>query len=86
MKKARKWINGSISTRMFALLISCILLVPLSFIVASVYKDKYLENLTFETYNKQIGSITEFSEDMIKRMITQEMNRSTELEAKASRR
>ena len=73
--------TGSIADRMIIFLIVCIALVSGAFICANVFQERLLSKVTVETSRRQTGSMTEVGEEMIERMVTQEMDRTTELEA-----
>ena len=81
MKRNRKHHTGSIADRMIVLLIVCIALVSGAFIVANMFQSRLLTKVTWDTNERQTGSMSEFGEETIERMVTQEMNRTTELEA-----
>ena len=66
---------------MVLLLTICIVLVSGAFILADFWRSSMLSRVILETNSRQIDSITEVGEEMIEKMVTQEMQRSTELEA-----
>lgn len=81
MLKSKRHIFSGIESKIIALLIVCILLTSAAFIGTNLYEDNLLSKMTVSTNQRQIESISEYTGDMIERMVTQEMNRSTELEA-----
>ena len=81
MKKDKLRPAGSIADRMIVLLIVSMALVAGAFIGANIYRSRVLSRVTLETNQKQIDSISEVGEEMVARMVTEELDRSTELEA-----
>ena len=81
MKKCKKHNIGSIADRMIILLIACMVLISAAFIGANIYQSSVLSRVTLETNQRQIDSISEVGEDMIAQMVTEELNRTIELEA-----
>lgn len=81
MEEHKKRITGSIADRMIVLLIAGMVLVSAAFIGANIYQSRVLSKLTMETNQRQIDSISEVGEDMLGRMVTEELNRTTKLEA-----
>ena len=77
----KKRTSGSIADRMIILLIAGMVLVSAAFIGANIYQSNVLSRVTIETNQRQIDSISEVGEDMIARMVTEELDRTTELEA-----
>ena len=81
MKEYKPHSKGSIADRMIILLIAGMVLVSAAFIGANIYQTSVLSKVTMETNQRQIDSISEVGEDMIARMVTEELNRTIELEA-----
>ena len=81
MKEYKPHSKGSIADRMIILLIAGMALVSAAFIGANIYQTSVLSRVTMETNQRQIDSISEVGEDMIARMVTEELNRTIELEA-----
>ena len=81
MKKLLKRLLNSISDRLILLITVCFLMISGVFIFAHLYQNKKMSTTMMETNQRQINSISAYGEDMIERMVTQEMNRSTQLEA-----
>ena len=81
MKEYKPHSKGSIADRMIILLIAGMVLVSAAFIGANIYQSSVLSKVTMETNQRQIDSISEVGEDMIARMVTEELNRTIELEA-----
>ena len=84
MEEHKKRITGSIADRMIVLLIAGMVLVSVAFIGANIYRSRVLSKLTMETNQQQIDSISGVGEDMIGRMVTEELDRTTELEARVT--
>ena len=81
MHRIKNLILGGIENKLISLLMLCILLVSGAFLGTSLYQSRLLSNLNAKSNQRQINSISEFGEDMIRQMVTQEMSRTTELEA-----
>ena len=81
MKECKPRSKGSIADRMIILLIAGMALVSAAFIGANIYQSSVLSKVTMETNQRQIDSISEVGEEMIARTVTEELNRTIELEA-----
>ena len=81
MKEYKPHSKGSIADRMIILLIAGMALVSAAFIGANIYQSSVLSKVTMETNQRQIDSISEVGEEMIARTVTEELNRTIELEA-----
>lgn len=84
MKKCRNLVIGGIESKTVALVLISMVLVAVVFVTSMLTQSSMLTRLTQETSERQLGSITGTTENVIHTMIVENMDRQTELEARVA--
>ena len=82
MKKFKHLVIGGIESKILALVLVSMLLVAAVFLVSMLAQNRVLANLSQETNERQLSSMTGTTTEVIDSVIVQNMDRITELEAK----
>ena len=81
MRQFKRIIIGGIESKLILLLTVSFLLLTGAFFIAGIFQSRRLTDISVETNQRQIESITAYSREMIERTLSQDMNRTTQLEA-----
>ena len=81
MKRFRNLVIGGIQSKVLALILVSMLLVAAVFLLSMVAQSNMLTELTNETNERQVSTMTGTTEDVIENVITQNMTRVSLLES-----
>ena len=81
MRKFKNLVIGGIESKVLALVLISMLLVAAVFVASMLTQNNLLTNLTQETSQRQLASMTGTTADVIHKVIVTSMDRQTELEA-----
>ena len=82
MKRFKNLVIGGIESKVLALVLVSMLLVAAVFVASMLTQNKVLTDLTRETSERQLASVTGTTEAVIHTVIEQNMDRLTEMQAK----
>ena len=82
MKRFKNLVIGGIESKVLALVLVSMLLVAAVFVASMLTQNKVLTDLTGETSERQLASVTGTTEAVIHTVIEQNMDRLTEMQAK----
>ena len=81
MKKIKNFVLGGIENKIFNLILATAILISAAFIAVTLYQTRMLTNLTEETSQQQLDSISVITEDLMENVVSQSLDRTTGLEA-----
>lgn len=81
MKKIRNLVIGGIESKVFNLILVTVLLIVAAFMCGFVYQNRMLSEVNSETSRKQQESITEITGTVMEKVVEENLESTTELEA-----
>ena len=81
MKKLKKLVIGGIESKVLTLVLVSMLLVATVFILSMLTQNKLLTDLSNDTNERQVASVTGITSTVIDTVIVDNMNRITQMEA-----
>ena len=84
MKKIRNLVIGGIESKVVTLVVVSMLLVTAVFVTSMLIQNSVLADLSRQTSERQLASVTGTTMDVIHTVITESMGQHTELEAKVT--